>query len=338
MTKQNAIKRLAYLHANVRYSSPFDLSSKNIAELWDYRAEGLTVVEAKTLIHREMEIQKQARSARSRSKGKDVLVYAKGRRLSELRRRQEARVDFQRKRSTATLAGNARPYETFKVDDTTFGKVMEDVSYDNNAYAKSYGFGKKIVSNKRVEFHVFDNKTATYKIETICVPSFGGYYLEKVVAKYQNVTETKVAKELKSIQLMSLFSIHLVRNVFGVQVWERRIGVVLWDYCLVCEGITYHTTNIKFGLKRLREKIYKSRKEEAERILSEDKLLSKQLCMAQYDFCETGINSFCELNGIDPNGEMTIRELRNVVLKDRVGNCTHYRHELAMVGINLNCK
>ena len=67
------------------------------------------------------------------------------------------------------------------------------------------------------------------------------------------------------------------------------------------------------------------------------KTITPQWCHEKFGWCLTGIRNFMELNNIE-NDNVTIKELRNIVVKNREINCKNYRYYLRRLGIILNCK
>jgi hypothetical protein len=70
----------------------------------------------------------------------------------------------------------------------------------------------------------------------------------------------------------------------------------------------------------------------------DQQVFTKKIAMRRFGFCEAGVTRFCEVNGIDPDGRITGKELRAVVVERRVLNCRLFASHLSKMGIALNCK
>lgn len=69
----------------------------------------------------------------------------------------------------------------------------------------------------------------------------------------------------------------------------------------------------------------------------DSQVLTVDLVHKKFGFCYPGIRNFQAQNGIDTDA-MTLKDLRDIVVKNRDLNCRHYRSHLAKMGITLNCK
>lgn len=69
----------------------------------------------------------------------------------------------------------------------------------------------------------------------------------------------------------------------------------------------------------------------------ENQTLTPDWCHEKFGWCLAGIRNFMNINGIETNS-ITVKELRNIVVKNREINCKNYVGYLRKLGIFLNCK
>jgi hypothetical protein len=69
----------------------------------------------------------------------------------------------------------------------------------------------------------------------------------------------------------------------------------------------------------------------------ENKTLTPEWCHKKFGWCLAGIRNFMNVNGIETNS-ITVKELRNIIVKNREINCKNYVGYLRKLGIFLNCK
>jgi hypothetical protein len=101
----------------------------------------------------------------------------------------------------------------------------------------------------------------------------------------------------------------------------------------------YHVT--AKTLKEAREKVYKrlaiaeknTARLEGLKDQKDATVLTASFVHRQFGFCMSGIRSFCEVNNIDCTKPITIKELRNVVIRNRQRNTLIYKYYLSKIGI-----
>jgi hypothetical protein len=76
----------------------------------------------------------------------------------------------------------------------------------------------------------------------------------------------------------------------------------------------------------------------AKRVANDKKILTIEYCKDRFGWCETGIRNFMLLNNIENIESITVKELRNIAIKNRKINCKYYRNYMKKLGIILNCK
>jgi len=69
----------------------------------------------------------------------------------------------------------------------------------------------------------------------------------------------------------------------------------------------------------------------------DDFILTPDFVAKKFGFCKAGIRNFMSQNCIESD-QITVSELRNIVIKNREMNCINYRNHLMKMGIVLNCK
>ena len=343
-------KRLGFSTYSVK-----NASASLIAETWDYKKDGLKVDAARDILTQICN--QKSKMSRSRFSADPLTGGGVKRKIEHiLGERNSKRRDFQKK---LEKADNPNEYQTyvnqfgdtvkytygvwssnprdFKISESTIAKIDWTTESDWEYYSNSYGKPKNIYSDRCVKFRTFDRKTATYTYRTFELETFAGQFMEKALAWFMGIEKVKVSKELKSVQLNPIFSVSFIRSIGGVSVYSRSIGTILWDYCVVANGVNFHAATIEKAIIGLREKIEKTAKLEAQRIEDEGRVLNYEIARKKYGFCDTGIRNFCNLNGLEIESQYTIREIRKAVVSHRSENCTRFSSELKTIGIALNC-
>lgn len=109
---------------------------------------------------------------------------------------------------------------------------------------------------------------------------------------------------------------------------ERKKGFVVDSYHV--EAATESEAVVIVNKKKVRaEKIQNRRDAE---------VLNAKSVISQYAFCRAGVQAFCNDNGLDFTAEITVADLRNLVIQNRDLNCSRYATFLRKMGIVLNCK
>ena len=196
----------------------------------------------------------------------------------------------------------------------------EDKDWDYYSKKWHRQHGPKITITSR---HITFYKKGFTK--TIYIDSFRGDYILKAYIEAFKVRKIhyKDTKK-KRLQLDPHFKIRKIKEVCGVELYVRLLNNFTYDYVAYYKKTTYHAFTKKEAIKGLKNKINKKFKTDKE-ILSYK--TGKKL-----GFCDTGMRSFCEANGLDCNGEYTRAELKKIVAENREAN-KPFVAELKQVGI-----
>lgn len=320
-------------------------SASLIAETWNYKADGLKVDSARDILTQICD--EKRKLSRSRFSADPLTGGGVKRKMERiLKERNSARISFAKGIASALPINTYSNYSygrwdlptrDFYVSNNTIARITWSEESDWNAYSKSYGRPKNTYSDRAVKFITFDHKSATKEIKVFPLDTFAGQFMERALADFFNVGKVKVSKELKPIQLNPIFSVQFIRSIGGVSVYSRSIGSILWDYCVVANGVNFHAATIEKAINGLREKAEKASKAEAQRIEEEGRFLNYNIARKDYGFCDTGIRNFCNLNGLEIDSQYTIREIRKAVVSHRSENCARFSSELKTIGIALNC-
>ncbi len=206
-----------------------------------------------------------------------------------------------------------------KVKHSNFGycvflDALAQVDYsedkDWNYYSKKWHrqHGPKItIASRRVTFY---KKGFT---KTIYIDSFRGDYILKAYIEAFKVRKIhyKDTKK-KRLQLDPHFKIRKIKEVCGVELYARLLNNFTYDYVAYYKNTTFHAFTKKEAIAGLKNKINKKFKTDKEILTYKD---GKKL-----GFCDTGIRSFCEVNGLDCNGSYTRAELKKIVAENREAN------------------
>lgn len=176
------------------------------------------------------------------------------------------------------------------------------------------------------------------EVSRIQLDGLRGQYLVNAMAEHLRLAPVKVSRSLKPVQINPFFAVEVLHTIGNVTLYRRIFGGETVDYCAVANGTTYHATTSSAALRGLRTKLDKQAAAETARLEAENKVLTAEYCHQTYGFCETGMASFCELNGLDYAGAYTVREIRAAVVANRAENCRTYATELRIIGITLKCK
>lgn len=137
-------------------------------------------------------------------------------------------------------------------------------------------------------------------------------------------------KGLKSVQLNEFYDVEFVRTICHLEIYRRTFIGNFVDYVIYdrSKKVAYHDKkieNLVLGLKRkLKER----------RINNNDDFIIDKIVGKEKGFCNIGMLEFCADNNLDINGQITKKELRNIVLNNKEQN-KKYRFELNKLGIRI---
>jgi hypothetical protein len=316
------------------------LKASKLSPVWDYRAEGLNLDQAKqsliaaiktrvSIHHRRDALQRDSLptpgrylslfNQKKKSISDFISLFDSAEHVNRYTRYSYGKYNCQCR--TFQLPGTNTKYPvTVRVDWT------EDTDWEY--YAKSYGRPKNTYSNRQVIFKTI-NKLGKVVELSYPLTTFAGAFMEKAIASYFGITKIKCPNELKSLQLADYFTITETNAINGYRLFKRSIGTVLWDYAILDTktGTTYHASESDQLVSGLRKKL--------EAKLSHETAIINRKTGYDLGFCDTGMKQFCSDNSIDLDGSYTRSELRNIVIQHRAINHQKYRWELSRVGIHL---
>ena len=205
---------------------------------------------------------------------------------------------------------------------------MEDVSYDNNYYSKTWHRahgGKKSVDARIVQIRKWTPEGIINKDSHIS--TWAGNWLINGLVNAGIVTPVKLPKSLKSVQLNTAFNVRLIRTVLGVSVYERTFADCHYDYCAVAGNVTFHGSSIRDCLKGLHKKTTEIK-------IAKETPINWDLCKS-LGFCDTGIEEFCSDFGLDLKGNYSPEKINDIVKTD-LSKASKYEQELKKVAQVLN--
>lgn len=323
------------------------LKSSSLIPVWDYKAEGLNLEQAKAVLINAIDFRAKASLLKSCNRRPvspwSSLPFAPGHYLSLFNEKKKSIANFTAmferclhvnqyshynygkfncQCRTLQLPGTNTPYPVI-------AGIHWDEETDWDYYAKSYGRPKNTYSNRRVVFRTIGKLGQVETIYTYPLTSFAGNFMEKAIAAYLGITKVKCPKELKPIQLADYFTLTETKAINGYRLFERHIGSVPWDHAILDTktGTTYHANEIEKLIPGLRNKLQAKLDHESEIITAQTGF--------DLGFCETGMINFCEDNSLDFNSQYSRSELRNIIIRRRTINYHKYRIELAQIGIHI---
>lgn len=317
-----------------------NLKSNDLLIVWDYKAEGFTLPNAKAELLKAI----QLRTQKHINKPQRFTEPAPGKYLGMAIERKRVIANFVKtyeslepaQRYFAYSYGNYRyQSKSFQVHGSSYkypviACITWSEEHDWEFYAKSYKFPKSTYCNRMVEFSTI----VKGKVEIIFsypLNAFSGNFMEKALAAFFKVGKVKCAKDLKPVQLNDFFRIDEYKAINGYRLFQRFIGPLLWDYAIIDTktGLTYHAykeENLVTGLRAKMEAKFDS----------ENEIITKETGFKLH-FCESGMRAFCEINNLDYEGKYTRQELRNIVVKNRAANM-RFRNDLRLIGIPIGKK
>lgn len=195
----------------------------------------------------------------------------------------------------------------------------EDWDYYSKSWHKQHG-PKKTVVNRRVTFY---KKGMAPK--TIYLDNFRGDFILKAYKEAFKIRKThyKDTKK-KRIQLDAHFKVKKIKELCGIEIYTRIINNCVYDYVAYYNKTTYHAFTKKEAITGLKNKVNKKYKT--------DKELLDYKEAKKYGFCDAGIKSFCETNGLNCDSSYTRAELKKKVAENKEKN-KPFIAELTKIGI-----
>ena len=126
-------------------------------------------------------------------------------------------------------------------------------------------------------------------------------------------------------------------NAIPARWWEQSRGFSVREVSgfLVFGRFHIETTDKKTALAKGR-KLRAAERAKIEAL--EETTWTAKTAHKMFGWCIPGIRQFCEINGLDPEGSYTTKQVRNIVIERRKENCKNYASYLRHMGIVLNCK
>ena len=223
--------------------------------------------------------------------------------------------------SLAELQQNRQNHTYAKFKDHYI--TTETVLHYDNAEVH-HGLGKLTHTDRQVRIH---DKTG-FILSTV-LESYSGHFVLNALEEYLGkVKKIKVPAELKPVQLNSKMAVLEMTKLGSFRTFERLFNNGHYDYCVLREGITYHSKTIEGCLAGWKKK--KAIMNQAEK--ADSKIINMKFCRSLH-FCKEGIEGFCIDNGIDPGSDYTVGEIKSVINKRLVHNQHHYGVELPRIGV-----
>lgn len=307
----------------------FGATNKNIVARDFTKETGIKCLKSEMIKIINDEIDRQDNIKKNRSKNRPLEVYPN--RILNIQLNRKAQVERWNKRleKAYTLAKSLNyRFSGGVCIEIRFGDdlliVKSDDECDWGYYSKSYGYPKVTISNRRVELHRFNYNSTLEK--TNYIKAFRGNFLIDSIVELYNLKPIKVEKDLQSIQLNKYFEVKKIKELFGLSIYKRFLGKQFVDYCVVCNGVTYHDTTIKSAVKNLKIKMSnKSKKENPDINYKYAKSLG---------FCDAGIQNFVEDNDLNIHSTLSYDKFKEIVLRNKTINYK-YKQELAKLKIKL---
>lgn len=315
------------------------INSETLLKFWNYKKENLTIKEAKDKLISVIDNRDLIRN----KKYKSFYIYNKKNKYLDLLEKKQTKIkNFLEKYNALENISSiySYTYGTYKDKHRCFKflenckypvylKIAWDENHDWEYYSKRYKYPKSTYSNRRVEFISLDKKGNENCLYCYELNSFAGCFAEKAIAAFFNIKKINVKNELKKVQLQPYFSLNIIINTAYYQIFERKIGRIIWDYCIYsrCTKETFHSFYKNLLVKGLRKKINA-------KFEHENEIITKKTGF-NLGFCEIGMKNFCSDNNIDFEGGYTRQELRNIIIKNKTLN-NKYKNELNKIGIIIN--
>lgn len=211
--------------------------------------------------------------------------------------------------------------------------VRHDETKDWDFYGKNSKYPKVTVDSRYIQ--VYRKGDCVAKIG---IPSFQGNYLINAISKYLGIKPIKMPRSLKPIQGNEFFDLEAIRQLGKTAIYRRTFGGETLDYCAVGGSENYHAPTIEDAVKGLRRKIAAAKKAWEAKERAENRMFTSKELHEEFGFCWTEMRAFCSLNGLDIEGQYTVKQIRNAALKNKSEACARWKYDLEKIGIFLNCK
>ncbi|NCB09317.1 MAG: hypothetical protein EOM73_14275, partial [Bacteroidia bacterium] len=279
------------------------LKSAEMLAYWDYKAEGLTLLEAKTQLLQA--IGHRATVQKLRDKNNPPAKKQPGRILRMLEAKRNSIKLFVKscekydpamyyfRYSYGNYQYQQRTFVVPEIDHNGFpvtATIGWREDHDWDYYAKRYGRPKSTYSDRKVLFQSIGKLGQVENIFTFDLNNFAGNFMEKAIAGFQRVKKGRCPKGLKAIQMADYFTVKKLKSVNGYQLFQRYIGKVPWDYAILetKTGENYHAYDMERLIPGLRTKMQA-------RIEHENEAITKKTAF-RLGFCQSGVRAFCEHN------------------------------------------
>ena len=193
---------------------------------------------------------------------------------------------------------------------------------DSNVH---HGLGKLTHTDRVLRIRDKDGQRL-YKV----LKTYSGNFVLNAIEKHfrRKIKKVKVADELKPVQLNPKMDVLEMTKLGLFRTFQRLFCNTHYDYCVLRDGITYHSKTIEgcfIGWEKKKEAATVAKK-------TNSKIINMKVC-TRLGFCPSGVKDFCVQNNLDSHGEYTVGELKAIVSKNLSTNLWNYKHELKQIGV-----
>ncbi len=165
-------------------------------------------------------------------------------------------------------------------------RVEENITYDYDFYAKSYGHPKKTVESRKVLIRRIapagSQFPGTLESRDVDVDAFRGNYL---LTALQSAGILPTLKTQMALRLNSAYEIATVRDGRLLKIYERTLGGKHIDYCAKAGDYIFHAVTVREAIAGLRKKAASSQ------LRAKGHAIDWNLCKS-LGFCDEGIREF----------------------------------------------
>lgn len=183
-----------------------------------------------------------------------------------------------------------------------------------------YGIGMLKSTDRKISIRNKNGRCASSTLK-----SYAGHFVLNAIEEcFDRVKKVAVPEELKPVQLNP--KMELVEIAIGgkFRIFRRQFDDVLYDYCVLRDGITYHGASIERCMAGWKRKKAISK--------GGAKIFNMKILKSKFGFCSDGIRSFCSSNGLDIHETYTLAEVKQVVNKNLLYNRSYFGNELKQIG------